>query len=442
MTFGGERNPLPERAKRLVLAWQGARTLGISQRTFMKALHQGVIDSYCLPQSSLLYVELQQIEARAGRPIAVRLEVNDDDAEVPTAGNRLEEITHLRKQLEVKDRAAADLKMQLEKSTGSLEERHREIAALRDSLAQLERDHQADTDALNATTRSARVPIPADGGPGHRLADAIDAKRVAQGLLRKAEEELAALAAQAEEERTRSADAVGTLLGEKMALEERVKVLEAVVENRDQSAAVSAGAVRDELGSALREKEKMESELLRLRLRVKHLAEVESSRDAAVGRLEGKVRENAALEAEVARLRARLDGLFDAEAERDRLRLELDDVQKERESIRVKLAELQVSAESIKEAEEERAELIAKLEAALQAREALEGEISPLRIELERMSQIELERNRMATELDSAQLERRVFDAEVHRIRAHTALIEEELKRYKTQEKRTARRRR
>ncbi|MGH2699095.1 MAG: hypothetical protein ACRDJL_07840 [Actinomycetota bacterium] len=339
-----------------------------------------------MARSNLLYVDLHQIEAMGGRPLGVNLatdlDLEDTETDAPPAeGGGHEETALLREQLKERDLA-------------------------------------------------------------ERLEEAVKAKEVAQKLLREGEEELANLASRFEEEQARSSDTVVSLVGEKAALEKRLKVLEAVVENRDASAIVNSDAVRNELGAALREKENVESELLHLRLRVNQLDEIESGRVAAVGRLERKVRENAALEAEVSRLRARLDGLFDAEAERDRLKLELDDLQRERESMRIKLAELQVATERIKASEEERADLLASLDAALRARETLEGEMSPLRVELERMSQIENDRNRLAAQLETVQLERRVFDAEVHRVRAHTALLEEELKRFKSQEKRSARRRR
>ncbi|MGH2790972.1 MAG: hypothetical protein ACRDJ0_08325 [Actinomycetota bacterium] len=409
-----------------------------------------------------LQMEIERLGVEAPAPAAavedLTAKLEEAVAAKSAAQKRLrkseEELARLAEQLEAERARSSDVVGTILREKMALEESQREAAALKDSISALENER----DELAAALEDARLihdqlrseiereapefPSTAVEDLTIRLEEAVEARREAQERLRKGEEELAALAEQVEDERARASEVTGKILREKAALEDRVRVLETVVENRDESAVRNSEAVTEELRAALREKERIESELLRLRLRVKHFSEVEQSRDAALARLEHKLLESATLEAEVARLRARLDGLFDAESERDRLRLELDDANEERESTRNSVAELQVMVERIEEAEAERAELLAKLETALNEREMLEGEISPLRVELERLSQIEADRNRLAAQLETAQLERRVFDAEVHRVRAQTSLLEEELKRYKADEKRTARRRR
>lgn len=365
-----------------------------------------------------------------------------------------EDLARLGEQLEAERARSSDVVGTILRDKLAFEKSQRELAALKDSISALETERGEMAEALEKArlvndqlrgkleqTQPEDSSIAGDDLSA-RLEEAVDARWQAQQRLRKGEEELAALAEQMEAERAQTSDVLGRISREKAALQERVRVLETVAGKRDESAARSSEAVTEELRAVLREKEKVDSELLRLRLRVKHFAEVEDSRDAALARLERKILETTTLEAEVARLRSRLDGLFDAESERDRLRLELDEANEERESARNSVAELEVMAERIQSAEAERAELLAKLESALEEREMLEGEMSPLRVELARLSQIEADRNRLAAQLESAQLERRVFDAEVHRVRAQTSLLEEELKRYKKDEKRTARRRR
>lgn len=444
MTRGSWSYPFPETARVLIRVFEGARILRIREQGLQKLIEQGRLDGFYLPTSTRLYVDRQQVEALSSA-LSPRFSPRLTGGAPPISSEVAapEQVQHPMQQLDEKVRAAADalrrvtdLEARLISGTEAFEASQREITALKELLSAVESERDELTQALSEARgahdqlRSANEMAHLEEAPAvaagledltARLEEAIEARREAQERLRKGEEELAALAEQGEAERVRWSDEMAAVLRDKEALEDRVRVLETAAENRDESSARHSEALADELRAALREKEKVKSELLRLRLRVKHFAEVEDSRDAALARLEHEMLESETLEAEVARLRARLDGLLDAESERDRLRLELDEAINERESTRESVVKLQVMAERIEAGEAERTELLTKLE---------------------QMSQTEADRNHLAAQLETAQLERRVFDAEVHRVRCQTILLEEELKRYKNQEKRTARRRR